>query len=83
MLVWRVIFDGKKDRGALLVSPLLVGFLLYLIIIRGVPLVPFLFRQGVGVYVSVCLHAHTHAHKVCGVLGCEPRDQDETSEDPK
>jgi len=49
----------------------------------GVLSVSFLFLSRVGVYVGVCVCIRTHTHCTHGVLGCEPRGQDETSEGPK
>ena len=39
-----------------------------------------LFCTRVGVYVGVCvcIRTHTHTHVTDGVLGCVPRDRDET-----
>ena len=44
-----------------------------------------LFLTQVGVYacVSVCIRTHTHTHCTDGVLGCEPRSQDETPGEPE
>jgi len=38
----------------------------------------FLTRVGAFVGVCVCIYTHTHTHCTDGVLGCDPRNRDET-----
>ena len=41
------------------------------------------FDAGWSLCGCICVYTHTHTHTAHGVLGCEPRGQDETLGEPK
>ena len=78
---------GNEDRGVQLVYESACCLAWGAIFDRrkdsGVVCVFSIFNAGGIVCVRVCVYAHTHTHCTDGVLGCEPRSQDETPGGPE